>query len=314
MDLTKHLQSPVIAAIYDHYKGQRKQAHRPHLGGSQIGNKCKRALWYQFRWMASPEFEGRILRLFETGDREEDRVVKNLRDVGLKVWAVDPDTGRQINFEKFGGHFALSLDGMIEDMPESNNPHVLEIKTMNEKAFKQLGTIGVQKSKPVYYAQCQIGMRLADIPRACFIAVNKNTDQIYIERLKLDKEFADGLLEKAKSIIFAEKPPAKISDDPSWYECKFCDMANVCHNKALPEINCRTCANVTADEDGTWHCNILSATLDIDKQRIGCGEHLFNPYAMPWPVRDSGENWVEYMKGNGEIYRNETESISTGSD
>ena len=62
---------------------QRKNDHRPQLvGGSQIGNECSRALWYQFRWAWSPDFDGkRMLRLFETGDREEDRVLENLKAI-----------------------------------------------------------------------------------------------------------------------------------------------------------------------------------------------------------------------------------------
>jgi hypothetical protein len=39
-----------------------------------------------FRHAWSPNFEGRMLRLFETGDREEDRIVANLRAVGVTVW------------------------------------------------------------------------------------------------------------------------------------------------------------------------------------------------------------------------------------
>ena len=86
MDLTAYATPKTIEAIYQHYKDKRKNEHRPHLGGSQIGNECSRALWYQFRHAWTPLFEGRLLRLFETGDREEDRIVSNLRAVGVKVW------------------------------------------------------------------------------------------------------------------------------------------------------------------------------------------------------------------------------------
>jgi len=41
--------SPIVKAIYQRYEENRRNAHRPHLGGSQIGNICSRALWYQFR-------------------------------------------------------------------------------------------------------------------------------------------------------------------------------------------------------------------------------------------------------------------------
>lgn len=59
--------------------------HRNHLGGSLIGRKCKRALWYTFRWAARDKFEGRMLRLFLRGHREEYEFVRHLRRVGVQV-------------------------------------------------------------------------------------------------------------------------------------------------------------------------------------------------------------------------------------
>jgi hypothetical protein len=92
-----------------------------------------------------------LLRLFETGDREEDRIVSNLRAVGVTVWERDPtvwerdpDTGKQVSFEACGGHFALSLDGVGEGFKESKKPHTLEFKTMNDKNFKATKNMGVE--------------------------------------------------------------------------------------------------------------------------------------------------------------------------
>jgi hypothetical protein len=89
-----------------------------------------------------------MLRLFETGDREEDRIVANLRAVGVTVWEKDPETGMQVRFEACGGHFAMSLDGVGEGFKESKKPHTLEFKTMNEKSFKATKSMGVKQSKP----------------------------------------------------------------------------------------------------------------------------------------------------------------------
>jgi len=76
------------------------------IGGSTIGHKCERYLWYRFRWAASPErFDGRMLRLFETGHLEEARMVGWLRDAGCVVHDIDPATGRQWKVLALGGHF-----------------------------------------------------------------------------------------------------------------------------------------------------------------------------------------------------------------
>ena len=43
------------------------------VGASSIGHKCERYLWYQFRWFFREKFNGRMLRLFDRGHREEAR-------------------------------------------------------------------------------------------------------------------------------------------------------------------------------------------------------------------------------------------------
>lgn len=65
--------------------------HRWHLGGSLIGDECKRKLWYVFRWCFQEEFKtpsnrARMQRLFNRGHREEERFVEWLSGIGLKIW------------------------------------------------------------------------------------------------------------------------------------------------------------------------------------------------------------------------------------
>lgn len=299
MDLEAHMTPKTVQAIYDHYVAKRKAENRPHLGGSQIGNECARALWYQFRHYDVPKFEGRTLRLFETGDREEERLVANLRAIGVTVWDRDPDTGKQIRFTACAGHFALSLDGVGEGFAESKAPHTLEFKTMNEKNFRAMEKDGVQKSKPVYWAQCQIGMHLAGLDRCAFIAVNKNTDEIYMERIKADPAEGMKLVAKAESIIFSDKPPSRINNDPSFYLCKFCDYSDVCHMGKPPAFNCRTCAHSTPERrgDGAWSCA-------NGRDMTPCELHLFNPYGIGWEMTDAGPDWIEYQTEIGEVIRN----------
>jgi len=304
MKLETHIQLATVQSIFTNYKETRKNEHRPHLGGSQIGNECSRALWYQLRHAWTPRFDGRILRLFETGDREEDRIVKNLRDVGVTVWETDPDTGKQIRFEAFGGHFALSLDGVGEGFAESAQPHTLEFKTINTKGFKLLKQKGVEESKPIYWAQCQIGMHLAGIDRCYFIAVCKETDDIYGERIKLDKAEALKLLAKAERIVFAAEPPARLSEDASFFMCKFCSYWAVCHGCKIPEVSCRSCSHVTPEPDGTWSCG---KGWETD---IPCDDHLFIPSMMPkgFSILDASPDHVEYADEEGEILINKGNS------
>jgi hypothetical protein len=245
-----------------------------------------------------------MIRLFETGDREEDRIVSNLRAVGVTVWERDPETGKQVRFTECGGHFALSLDGVGLGFSESKKPHTLEFKTMSEKNFKAMKNLGCQKSKPVYWAQCQIGMYLAELDRCYFFCVNKNTDEIYGERIKLDKKEAKGLVEKANKIVFADTPPDRLSEDPSFWQCKWCSYWAVCHGCKIPEVSCRTCSHVTPEQDGSWSCA-------KGKPVETCSEHLFIPQIMPKDlvVQDASDTFVEYEdQDSGEVIRNENNS------
>lgn len=299
MDLEIYSTAKTVTSIYEHYRANRKGEHRPHLGGSQIGKDCARALFYQFRHADRPVFDGRMLRLFETGDREESRIVENLRAIGVTVWDVDPETGRQIRFIECGGHFALSLDGVADGLPDSAKPHTLEFKTASEKNFSAMKSKGIAAAKPVYHAQAQVGMHLSGIDRCAFFVVNKNTDEIYMERIRYDPAAGMALVAKAKAIIFSDKPPARASQDPSHFGCKFCEFRDVCHMDKLPEINCRTCARSTPEPDGTWSCAAGHAF------GTACADHLFNPYMMPWEIEDAGEDFVQYVTGDGEVIRNE---------
>lgn len=305
MDITGSTTPETIKRIFDHYQAKRRGEHRPHLGGSQIGRECDRALWYQFRWAWTPYFEGRMLRLFETGDREEDRVVRNLRDVGVTVWDRDPDTGRQVRFEACGGHFALSLDGVGEGFAESKKPHTLEFKTMNTKSFRKVSEDGLQKANAIYWAQCQIGMHLSKLERCYFFAVCKETDAIYGERIRYDPAEGIKLEAKANRIVFAPLPPSRITEDPSDWRCKFCPYFAVCQGNKIPEVHCRTCAHVTPERDGSWSCSQGNKVGEV------CQSHLFIPQMMPkdLEVKDAGADWVDYLDQlTGQTERNKNNS------
>jgi len=297
MDLSHYANAKTVDAIYEHYLKTRDDWRRPHLGASQIGKECERALWYQFRWSWAPDHDGRLLRMFDTGNHEEARIVADLRAIGVRVWEVDDATGEQINFKRFGGHFAASLDGVGADFPEGKESAVLEFKTANEKSFKSTKKDGVEKSKPVYWAQCQVNMLLSDLDRCMFVMVNKNTDEIYVERIKYDKAYAESLIAKADKIIFSDKPLTKIAESEDWFACKFCEYRPICHRGMVPEVNCRTCAKATVETDGSWTCGVSGKTLSITEQKQGCDKHIYNPYGMPWDVVDAGEDWVEYESG-----------------
>ena len=88
--------------------------HRDHLGGSLIGRKCQRALWYTFRWAAREQFKGRMLRLFLRGHREEFEFVRYLRRVKINV----REYSQRLIFDS---HFAVG-DGQPYSVQDWDEP------------------------------------------------------------------------------------------------------------------------------------------------------------------------------------------------
>ena len=317
--------TPTLTAIYADYEARQGDGFRDHLGASIIGKSCARALWCDFRWITPARHSGRLLRLFETGQLEEDRLVRNLRATGATVLEVDPETGRQFRVEAHGGHFGGSLDGVALGLLEAPKTwHVLEFKTHSVKSFNDLTAKGVVLAKPQHAAQMQIYMHLTGITRALYVAVCKDTDALHIERIEADSAMAERLLEKAGRIIFAQHPPVRISEDPAWFECRFCDHHGACHEGGGAAVTCRSCLHATPvgalpeEVDtgsssgsainnglGGWHCTRHDRMLTPAEQRAACGRHLFIPDLIPGEVIDAGDDVVTYRMTDGSTWAND---------
>lgn len=283
------------SAIFAGYEREAEDGRRPHLGASLIGKSCERSLWYTFRWALAKQFDGRMLRLFESGHLAEPRVIANLTRAGLEVHALDA-AGGQWRISDHGGHFGGSMDGACMGVIEAPKTwHVLEIKTSNQKGFDAMLKLGVAKSKPVHYAQMQVYMGQTGMERALYVMVCKNNDDIHVERVEFDAVEFSRLMAKALRVIDATEPPLRISEDPSWYECKMCDHAPVCHGTEAPDVNCRTCAHSTPElrgDAGRWQCaQHDGADIPMATQRTGCKTHRYIPitlakFATPADFRD----------------------------
>ena len=294
------LATDTVAAIYRVHAEARDDRERAYLGASIIGDACERKLWYDFHWAADPEdFGGKLLRLFDTGHREEARMIEDLRRSGVEVWDTDPDddlpngTARQIGVSEIAGHFRGHLDGIalgVKEAPKA--PHVLECKTHSPKSFKKLLLSGVAISKPMHYAQMQIYMHLLAIKRGLYLAYGKHEseedkcDGLYAERIDYDPLAAERLIAKAHRIITGRAPPPPLHKNPkarmAW-DCGYCAKIGICHEGAWPRRNCRTCIESTPemDGDGRWSCDFHKCDLTYDDQQRGCAGHLYRPEIVP---------------------------------
>ena len=279
--------------IYEWYEAK-KEDHREHLGASLIGHSCDRYLWLTFRWAASPEFGGRLLRLFDTGKREEARIHEELRGIGVELHT--EEGGSQITCRDDTGHFGGSIDGIGLGFPEGPKTWaVLEIKTFNAANFAKLKASGVETEKPQHYAQMQAYMGLLKLDRTMYIAVNKDTDDLHTEWVHFSKTTFRDLTDRAERTVKRTTPADRISSDPSNWQCKMCNMYKLCHQGQQPERNCRTCCHATPVAAGKWNCELHGKGLTAAEQRVGCDGHLLIPALMPGAEAiDGGVNSITY--------------------
>jgi len=292
-----------IQSLIDKHHESQQEKPRHHLGCSLLGHPCDRYLWLSFRWAVIEDFPGRILRLFRRGQNEESTVVSDLRAIGMHI----SNTGLNQSRVEFGSHVSGSLDGVIEfGVPEAPKAkHILEIKTNSKRTFDDLEKKGVEKSKFQHFVQMQIYMMGKKIDRALYVAVCKDDDRIYTERVRLDKDIANKYIERGHRIALSDRMPETISADPSWYQCKFCAAHSMCH-KAEPtkQVNCRTCAHSTAKEDDTWLCEKWNDSIPKDVQYEGCEFHVIHPDVVPYKMVDSKEDGIATYIIEGKAMKN----------
>jgi len=284
------------AAAIDRYHESLPKRRSRRLGASSLGEECSRRLWYQFRWAKQEQFTGRMLRLFRRGQREEETVISDLKSIGCVITNTEKN---QIELQ-IAPHIVAYPDGIIESgVPEApTKPHTLEIKTHSAKSFTKLLKGGIP---PKHYAQMQVAMHGLSVTRALYVAVNKDTDELYIERVRYEKEMAEKIIARGQMIVDASEAPIGISNDSSWYKCKFCPMHDVCFKNEKGDRNCRTCAFSTPSQDGTWHCERWETTPPDDVLPVGCDAYVPHPDMHPGEIVDSGKTWAVYRTEDGEV-------------
>ena len=205
-----------------------KEKKRDYLGVSSLGEECDKKLWYKYH---KPELankvEPRIQAIFDMGHIIEKYIVDLLIETGREVYDKQADGSQfeAIYKEKIKGH----IDGVIKGIPESDKPHLLEVKSMNDKNFSKLGKDKVEYAFPHYWVQCQVYMYLFKLDKCLFVAMNKNDCEIYTERFSLDSIQAEAWLKRGLEITDKkEEEVARKFATKSFYKCKMCDFNTAC--------------------------------------------------------------------------------------
>ena len=272
----------IVEALFKGVEDNAEDERRGHMGASGIGADCPRQAWYDYRWIIRRDHAGRMLRLWKRGHREEEAFIHDLRLAGFRVLEVNEETEKQFSFSRLWGHFGGSIDSALQDA--TGAWYLLEFKTYNLARFRELQRHGVQDTDSKYWTQLHVYMGLSGLRRAFFFAVCKNDDHLHCEEVEYNPQVFEYALTRAEELIYTETPPPRITSNPSYYICKWCDYHAICHlgdGDVAP--SCRTCANGRPSKgepelseltnEGKWVCLGDSSSRSIEDQKTGCNSY-----------------------------------------
>lgn len=230
----------------------RTERVRDYIGASVIGKPCDRELFYIKERVKVDPPEPRVLRIFEFGDAIETLVVRWLRECGVFVHDRDPHTGDQFMLTSDEGDTIGHMDGVVSwhvitpnlfDEGFDTRPfYFLEVKSHKDARFNDVAELGCEASKFEHYAQLQTYMHhgrrlmreLFAIDRrptaGLYIAVNKDTSEVYCEEISYDEERAGRLQSRAARITRASSPGPRLAPSIDKSPCKWCDYKVHCFN------------------------------------------------------------------------------------
>ena len=223
----------------------RRREPRKYLGMSAIGGECSRKLWYGYHHPIEEEFDAATIRRFMDGHKSEDIIADRLRLLpGLTLHTHDPETQKQFELSDFDDKFQGHMDGVILGLVQAPKTwHVWEAKAVNDKKFekfrsmkRELGEKNVLKVwDTTYYAQAQCYMGYADLQRHYLTVCTPGVRDWEAVRTEFNQADFDAIRDKADRILNARAPLARISNDPNWFICKWCQYNDKCHGtETLP--------------------------------------------------------------------------------
>ena len=311
-----------LAFIFDRIDEQlaeKENRFRGHLGFSGIGDDDEYKMWMGFRWCLPASFSGRMLRLFDLGNRIEDQGGENIRNTDGRSIASHDTDGNQYRASFCGGHFAGSCDGLLKGIfppPSEEVILLLEVKSANDKRFKELVKLqSYEEWSETYRWQIHAYMGALGLGLCMVVVVNKNDSSVYTEIIDFNPHVWDKAQARAWRIITSDAPDKNTRmSEKDWRMKNESELyRNVYFGRRLPEsVNCRNCKNVkplTESNGAVWFCKRKQQSLSLDAQREGCKDHLWIPdlvNANHLPGK-STEDSVAYQVGIMEFYNSTSE-------
>ena len=256
------------------------QSQRVYLGMSGIGEECLRKQWFGWRWVKEVTINARKQRIFNRGDLEEPRIIKDLESIGVTV------TDDQLEVKHFTGHSLGHIDGIATNvLGAEKTAHLAEFKTMKASSFnkfsKNIILLGfaeaLKEYSKSYWYQIQLYMGYLGLKRTLYVVTNKDTEERIYERTNFIPEDFEQGKEIILTVLTAENPNElpRISEREDYFKCKWCEFSSVCFGHLRAETNCRTCAHADLQDNGVWECDLNNSLLSKEAQKKGCNQHRY---------------------------------------
>lgn len=201
------------------------------LRASKAGYPCARNLYYSVNG-----YEGitdlHTQRIFDVGTYLEPLVVRWLQEDGWTVYynQGSQDADLELKYPVNGGELAGHPDCFISR--EGTGNLLIDIKTMNERAFQWWKRDGSIKSKPQYVDQLHIYAAAAmkagfEVDKLGIVGLNKNNSDLWLDTFDYDEKRFNDIINRAEYIFMQNKPPAENCPRESWC-CGYCEYSEIC--------------------------------------------------------------------------------------
>ena len=238
------------------------------LRASQAGFPCERNLWYSVNIPKTDEGQTsmRTQRIFDVGTCLEPLIVDWLRQDG---WEVEYNAPLEVSIPLSNGRISGHPDCFISRGSVKNC--LVDIKTMNDRAFTNWKRVGTLKSKPQYVDQLHIyaeGCRAIGrtIERLGIVGVNKNNSEMHIDMFDFDPLRMEEILSRSERVVSSEKAPTHESPRESWC-CGYCEYRGICDMYSVPfSPEADVEISETDDESVIGAMRLLKEARDLGKE------------------------------------------------
>ena len=237
------------------------------LSASKCGFPCQRNLFYSVNGYEGST-SNKSQRIFDVGTALEPVIVEWLRSDG---WTVEYNQGSknapiEVSIDVVGGKLIGHPDCIIS-RPDGLQNVLIDIKTMNERAFTQWKREGSLKSKPQYVKQLHVyALGLISqgrtIEKLGIVGVNKNNSELHIDFFDFDPQLAQSIKDMAQQVFALKDAPSDNCPAERWC-CSYCDYSGICELMKKPAPKQEVCDEVNT----TYSEEIIAAFSDLYASR-----------------------------------------------